>query len=259
MKSNRLAEKIASWATIASLMGFGSAVAQSRQLDSRKTEASGNHLFILAGQSNMTDGLKAGFTKIAEQAFTREKLTIAHQCKPGRGIRFWDKDFRYPDNFPQPDPAKPDKQHGENYPPLLETILNAAKGQSFDTVTLIWMQGESDGMRGLGDAYEQSFLRLLERLKTDLNRKEINFVIGRISDAHMNNPGWIKVREVQMKLGEGHASCGWIDTDDLNGGEAGKPGGDLHYPQEQIGILGERLANKALELIRKSHKVSEEN
>ncbi len=243
-----------SWAAIAALMGFGAAVAQSQQVDSNKTEASGNHLFILAGQSNMTDGLKAGFIKIAEQAFTTENVTIAHQCKPGRGIRFWDKDFKYPDHFQFPDHSKPnseDKHHGELYPPLLETILKVTTGKSFDSVTLIWMQGESDGMRGLGDAYEQSFLRVLERLKTDLNRQEINFVIGRISDAYMDKPSWIKVREVQMKLAEDREHCGWIDTDDLNGGEAGKPGGDLHYPKDQIGIVGERLATKAVELIQK--------
>ncbi|OYV06105.1 MAG: hypothetical protein CFE26_08100 [Verrucomicrobiales bacterium VVV1] len=254
MKADQLNVRMA-WAAIATLLGVGSLVAQSPPSDSQKSGAAGKHLFILAGQSNMTDGLKAGFTKIVDQAFTRENVTIAHQCKPGRGIRFWDKDFKYPAGFQFADQSKPsnnDKQHGELYPPLLETILTATKGNSYGSVTLVWMQGESDGLRGLGDAYEPSFLRLLERLKSDLNRKDIHFVIGRISDANMDQPGWIKVREVQKKLAEDHEHCGWIDTDDLNGGEAGKPGGDLHYPKDQIGIVGERLATKAVELIQKN-------
>jgi hypothetical protein len=206
----------------------------------------------------MTGDLKAGFAGVVEETFGKENVTIAHQCKPGRGIRFWDKDFKYPDNFRFPNNSAPnpnDKQHGELYPALLETILNETKGKSFDTVTFIWMQGESDGNRGLGEVYAESFLRLLERLKTDLNRKDINFVIGRISDANMDNPGWIKVREVQMKLGEDHEHCGWIDTDDLNGGEEGKPGGDLHYPKDKIGIVGERFAAKAVELIGKKSAI----
>ena len=250
MKPNPLMVTLASLLAVWGLMTSVTVSAQPLVPDPQASEAGAKRLFILAGQSNMTGGLKAGFARVVEDAFGKENITIAHQCKPGRGIRFWDKDFRYPDNFPQPDPAKPDKQHGENYPPLLDAIINASKDKSFDTVTLVWMQGESDGIRGLGEAYERSFLRLLERLKSDLNRKEISFVIGRISDANMDKPGWIKVREVQMKLGEEHARCGWIDTDDLNGGEAGKPGGELHYPHEQIGILGERFAAKVIELTR---------
>lgn len=223
-----------------------------------QSNTNGKHLFILSGQSNMTADLKAGFAGVVEKTFGKENITIAHQCKPGRGIRFWDKDFKYPDQFEFPDHSKPnnnDKQHGELYPSLLESILTVTEGKSFETVSFIWMQGESDGIRGLGEVYEQSFLRVLERLKTDLNRKDINFVIGRISDANMDKPGWVKVREVQMKLGEDHEHCGWIDTDDLNGGEAGKPGGDLHYPKDQIGIVGERLAAKAVELIGKKSVV----
>ncbi len=218
-------------------------------------EEPGNHLFILSGQSNMTGGLKAGFARTVEGAFGKESVTVALSSKSGRGIRFWDKDYQFPNNYKFPGKGAPEKkhfqQHGQLYGPLIQAARNVGQNKSYDTVTFIWMQGESDAGRGLEAVYEQSFLRLLERLKTDLKRKELNFVIGRLNDAQMSNPHWRKVRDVQVKLGDDHAHGAWIDTDDLNGGEAGKPGGAVHYPKEKIGILGERFANRALELIRK--------
>jgi hypothetical protein len=141
------------------------------------------------------------------------------------------------------------QQHGEVYGPLIEKVRDACKGKSYDTVTFVWMQGESDGMRGLGGAYEESFLRLLGRLKTDLDRKDISFVIGRINDAHLKGPSaehWRRVRDVQVKLAEDADRGAWIDTDDLSGPDDG-----VHFPREKYPALGQRFAAKAIELIDK--------
>jgi len=213
----------------------------------------GKHLFILSGQSNMTGGLKAGFTRHVEEHYGKENVAVVMQMKSGRGIRFWVKDYKFPDNYRFPGKGVPSerskRQHGELYGLLIETARNACKGKSYDTVTFVWMQGESDAGRGLGGVYEDSFLRLLGRLKTDLKRKDINFVIGRISDAGLAGPKgeqWRQVRDAQVKLAEKADHGAWIDTDDLNG-----PGDDVHYPGMEAGVLGARFAAKAIELIRK--------
>ncbi len=214
----------------------------------------GKHLFILSGQSNMTGGLEAGFARTVEDAFGKANVTVVRNSKSGRGIRFWDKDYKFPDNYKFPGKGAPEAkhwdQHGRLYGPLIQAVRNADKEKSYDSVTFIWMQGESDAGRALGEVYADSFLRLVERLKTDLDREELNFVIGRISDARMSDTGWTRVRDVQVKLAEDHANGAWIDTDDLNGGQAGVPGGAVHYPAEKAGVLGERFAAKAIELIR---------
>ena len=54
------------------------------------------HLFILSGQSNMTGALKSGFAEKVEAHFGKENVAIAHQCKPSRGIRFWDVTTQVP-------------------------------------------------------------------------------------------------------------------------------------------------------------------
>ncbi|MDE0839730.1 MAG: hypothetical protein OSB41_11855 [Kiritimatiellae bacterium] len=213
-------------------------------------QKSGKHLFILSGQSNMTGGLKAGFAQTVEDAFGEGNVVVVHHSKSGRGIRFWDKDYTFPDNYRFPGKGVPSErtklQHGQEYGPLIEKAREAFAGKSFDTVTFVWMQGESDGMRGLGPAYEKSFLRLLGRLKADLDIKDMGFVIGRINDAHMDDPHWTAMREVQVKLAEDANHGVWIDTDDLS-----EPDNGVHFPKEKYPILGHRFAEQAIVLIRK--------
>ena len=216
---------------------------------SANPKKSGNHLFVLSGQSNMTGGLKAGFAKTVEDTFGKDKVVVVHHSKSGRGIHFWDKDYEFPENYRFPGKGVPSErtklQHGQEYGPLIEKAREAYEGKPFDTVTFVWMQGESDGKRGLGPAYEKSFLRLLGRLKTDLGRKDVAFVIGRINDSYVSDPNWTAMRKVLVKLAEDAEHGEWIDTDDLSEPEHG-----VHFPKENYEKLGRRFAQKAITLIR---------
>ena len=217
---------------------------------SANPKKSGNHLFVLSGQSNMTGGLKAGFAKTVEDTFGKDKVVVVHHSKSGRGIRFWDKDYEFPENYRFPGKGVPSErtklQHGQEYGPLIDKAREAFDGKPFDTITFVWMQGESDGKRGLGPAYEKSFLRLLGRLKTDLGRKDVAFVIGRINDCYVSDPNWKAMRDVQVKLAEDTDHGEWINTVDLSGPEHG-----VHFPRENYSKLGQRFAEKAIDLIRK--------
>ena len=217
---------------------------------SANPKKSGHHLFILSGQSNMTGGLKAGFVKTVEDTFGKDKVMVVHHSKSGRGIRFWDKDYEFPENYRFPGKGVPSErtklQHGQEYGPLIEKAREAYEGKPFDTVTFVWMQGESDGGRGLAPAYEKSFLRLLNRIKKDLERKDVAFVIGRINDSRMSDPNWTAMRKVLVKLAENTEHGEWIDTDDLS-----EPENGVHFPKESYPILGSRFAQKAITLISK--------
>ena len=226
-------------------------LAISQPASAKKSE---RHLFILSGQSNMTGGLKAGFSKAVEGNFGKDNVTVAHHSKSGRGIRFWDKDYEFPENYRFPGKGVPSErtklQHGQEYGPLIEKAREAFDGNPFHTVTFVWMQGESDGGRGLAPAYEKSFQRLLGRLKTDLDRKDIAFVIGRINDSRMSDPNWTDMRDVQVKLAENTEHGEWIDTDDLSEPEHG-----VHFPKENYEKLGRRFAEKAITLICKKTQI----
>ena len=217
---------------------------------SASAQKSARHLFILSGQSNMTGGLKVGFAQKVEDTYGKENIVVVHHSKSGRGIRFWDKDYRFPDGYRFPGKGVPSErskqQHGQEYGPLIGKVRVAIEGKSFDTVTFVWMQGESDGGRGLDPVYEESFLRLLRRIKEDLERKDLGFVIGRINNSRMSDPNWKAMRDAQVKLAEDTDHGEWIDTDDLSGPEHG-----VHFPKENYSKLGQRFAEKAIDLIRK--------
>ncbi|MFK7909659.1 MAG: sialate O-acetylesterase [Akkermansiaceae bacterium] len=211
----------------------------------------GTHLFILSGQSNMTGTVKEAFAARVEKRFGKENAVVVIRMKSGRGIRFWVTDYRQPTGRGISEKAM--NSNGQEYKPLLETALAATKGQSFDTVGFIWMQGESDANNGLSETYEESFLNLFKQLKKDLARDDMYFVIGRINDyarSRSNNDHWKRVRGTQVKLGKTPGNA-WIDTDDLNGGDTNQPDGDIHFPKEGAVALGQRFADKAIELIIK--------
>lgn len=211
-------------------------------------QKTGKHLFILSGQSNMTGTLKNAFTEQVQHYYGEENVTVVISMKSGRGIRYWVEDYDTPASATHV--AHKHKANGSQYPVLWEAITNAAEGQSFDSVGFIWMQGESDGLNRLSEAYEGSFVKLVNRLKKDLGRDDLYFVIGRISDYGLDGPQhehWQCVREAQVNLAK-NASGAWIDTDDLNGGNQDRPNGELHYPRAGSITLGQRFAKKAIEM-----------
>ena len=212
-------------------------------------EKTGKHLFILSGQSNMTGAVKAAFTAHVEEQYGKENSVVVMRMKSGRGIRFWVADYRQPADRGLTE--KKMTSNGMEYKPLLETALAAVKAQSFDTVGFIWMQGESDANNRLSEVYEESFLKLVGQLRKDLKRVDLYYVIGRINDYAKSRPDNVhgkRVRETQIKLGKTPGNA-WIDTDDLNGGNADNPDGDIHFPREGALRLGRRFADKAIEMI----------
>lgn len=207
----------------------------------------GKHLFILSGQSNMV-GVKPGvsFAPAVEKEFGKESVIVVHDAKSGCPIRSWLKDSK-------PAPGKKAKDgkeaNGDLYDRLMAKVTQAMEGQEVGSVTFIWMQGERDAKEG-GEGYATKLKMLIDQMKADLQRKDIAFVIGRISDHGMKNdmeiPGWPGVREAQVQVAEADPLGAWVDTDDLNGDDDG-----LHYNAAGYAKLGERFAEKAIMLVKK--------
>ena len=127
--------------------------------------------------------------------------------------------------------------------------------KKINTVTFIWMQGERDAREELADFYEESLIDLYNQLTYDLKFKDINFLIGRISDfdlLNINYKHWTRIRDIQVKVAESNIRFDWIDTDDLNDGinkKGIKINNDLHYSVSGYKILGQRFAEKAIKMI----------
>ena len=210
----------------------------------------GKHLFILSGQSNMA-GLRPAesFTPAIDSEFGKENVIVVKDARGGQPIRRWYKDWKpLEGNEPA---AQPDL-----YDSLMTKVYNAIEQETIATVTFIWMQGERDAREILGEVYEKSLIGLYNQLCNDLKRKDINFLIGRLSDFDMLNekyPHWVMIRNIQVKVAESNPGFGWIDTDDLNDGynRKGKEiKDDLHMSAEGYIIMGKLFADKSIQLIK---------
>ncbi|MCG8584187.1 MAG: sialate O-acetylesterase [Pirellulales bacterium] len=200
-----------------------------------------SHLFILSGQSNMA-GLNPSrtFTPAVKKALGNVK--VVKSAQGGQPIRRWYKKWK-------PAGGEVAQGNGDLYDKLMKAVNYDAIPEKPDTVTFVWMQGERDAREKHGEVYAESMRGLIDQLKKDLGRDDINFVIGRLSD--FGNDGkryahWNEVCKAQVDVAEADPRGAWVDTDDLNGPKDG-----LHYTKEGYDKLGERFAEKAIKLIQK--------
>ena len=210
----------------------------------------GKHLFILSGQSNMA-GMdpKLSFIPAVEEKFGKENVIVVKDAHGGRPIRDWSKHQGTVDG------VGPKNSRSGLYNRMMKKVRPAIEGQTIKSVTFLWMQGERDARERLSEVYEKAFAGLLKQLEADLGREDINFVVGRLSDFDMENKKyahWTKIRDILVKIADDSPRGAWVDTDDLNNMTRGpKSWDDLHYTKDGYKILGERFAEKAIELIEK--------
>lgn len=189
------------------------------------------------------------FTPTVEKALGKANVIVIQDALGGQPIQRWWKDWESPKG------EKP-AMAGDLYDRLMGKVNPAIKGQTLKSVTFIWMQGERDAKQLWGPVYAASLKGLYEQLSNDLKRKDINFVIGRLSDFDMANKQyrhWTMVREAQMKVAESDPRFVWVNTDDLNDGlnRKGKQiKNDLHYSAAGYKDLGKRFAQSALKFIK---------
>lgn len=207
------------------------------------------HLILLSGQSNMAhmDPSRV-FIPEVEKHFGAENVVVVKVAQKGQPIRRWYK------NWIVTGDQNPD-QIGDLYEKLREETETAMSGKTIQSATLIWMQGERDAKESLSDHYEEAFLGILQQLKSDLEVKELNYVIGRLSDAGLGKEHWDKIREIQQKLGEADPHSAWVNTDDLNDDLKKKDGtplkpNNLHYSEEGYDRLAKRYVEKVVELLK---------
>ncbi len=206
------------------------------------------HLFILSGQSNMAGHRpEEAFIPAVEKAFGKENVIVIQDAMGGQPIQRWYKDWKDPEG------VAPEKT-GDLYDRLMSKVKPEIEGRGLASVSFFWMQGERDAKMGWADVYEKSLIGLYQQLSADLERDDMIFVIGRLSDWGVGNPGgWDQIREIQVKVADSDEKFAWVNTDDLNDGQNRKGKeikDDLHYSGEGYKIFGERMAAEAIKRIK---------
>lgn len=200
-------------------------------------------LFVLSGQSNMA-GLNpdVSFTPAVKAAFPNDDVIVVKSAQGGQPIRRWHKDWKAPDGTT----VKTAGKNGDLYEVLLAAVKKALGGKKPDSVSFVWMQGERDAKEGLSAVYSDSLRGLVRQLETDLGRKDMTVVVGRLSDCDPRGAHWKAVREAQVAFADREPRAAWVDTDDLNG-----PRDNLHYTKEGYAELGRRFAAETVHLLKK--------
>lgn len=231
------------------LTAFVAALILAASPSSSAETAQAVHLILLSGQSNMANmNPDEVFTLEVKKHFGAGNVIVVKVAQKGQPIRRWFKGWRVTgDQNP--------REIGDIYERLIKEAKAALKGKSVKSVTLVWMQGERDAKEHLSDRYEEAFRGLLEQIKSDLEVKEMNYIIGRLSDAGLGRTDWDKIRAIQQKLGEAGPHAAWVNTDDLNdntsGGDAApRKQDDLHYSKAGYDLLAKRYVEKIKALVK---------
>ena len=213
-------------------------------LSIQDASAGQTRLFIFSGQSNMKH-LEPGesFIPTFKKAFPDDELIPVKYAISGQPILRWYADWKSAGGE-LPDVRR--GKQGDMYEALLAMVKKALDGKPRpESVVFLWMQGEADThSAGNADVYETSLKAVIKKLRDDLKRPDMYFVVGRISDFAGYPEGSKTVRNALVKVAETDPRGGWIDTDDLNGKNDG-----LHYTAEGYKILGQRFAEKAMKLL----------
>lgn len=204
-----------------------------------------SHLLIFSGQSNMKHlEPEVSVLPALKAAFPEDQFIVVKYAVSGQSIRRWYADWK-PAPGVEDVAAKGDtRPPGDMYDTLIKMVRDATKDQPRpDSVTFFWMQGEQDtGSTARWMVYEDSLKAVIARLRSDLGRPDMRFVVGRISDYAEFPEGSAKVREALVSVAEKDPLGAWIDTDDLNGKTNG-----LHYTPDGYQKLGERFAQREIE------------
>lgn len=207
-----------------------------------------SHLLIFSGQSNMKHlEPEVSVLPALKAAFPEDQFIVVKYAVSGQSIRRWHADWK-PAPGVEDVAAKGDSRPpGDMYDTLIKMVRDAQKDQPRpDSVTFFWMQGEQDtGSTARWMVYEESLKAVIARLRSDLGRPDMRFVVGRISDYAEFPEGSAKVREALVSVAEKDPLGAWIDTDDLNGKTNG-----LHYTPDGYQKLGERFAQKEIEFAK---------
>jgi len=228
---------------IASVIGLASVL-------SVKTAENKKHLFILSGQSNMARlDPDIAFTPTVEAIFGKGNVVVVKDAQGGQPIRRWYKKWKSANG----DAAK---ASGDLYDRLMEKVRAAINGKKIASITFVWMQGERDAGLLHGESYADSLRGLIDQLRADMDRKDVNFVIGRLCDFNMGYRKylhWKMVRKAQVEVAEADPRGAWVDTDDLSK-RRNRSGAQVigpHFSAEGYKELGKRFAEKSIELIEK--------
>ena len=200
---------------------------------------------------------ETGFLPEANKLFKGDQVVYIKVAKGGQPICRWLEEWTDIAEEKGLDAKHISRIHRDGkvefYQPILDQYQEMLKKHpKLTSVTFCWMQGERDANGGGQPAYKDALKLLITKLRRDLDRPDMNIVIGRLSDAGQQKESWGAMRKIQMEIVNEDPSGAWVDVDDLNNREKdGKVINAVHYNRPEGYItLGRRFVRQGYALIK---------
>ena len=150
------------------------------------------------------------------------------------------------------------KQNLKLYQLSLENIKNnlnqlKEEGDPYKIIGMAWMQGENDAAKKVSAlSYEENLKKLIAAYRTDLNIKNMPFVIGQINSRYGDFPGGPQVvRQAMENVAEADDHVGIIKTSTApSWSDYPKHTDNVHYNSEGQKRLGTAFGNELLKLCK---------
>ena len=200
------------------------------------------HLVILGGQSNMIGVNAEQVDQELSILFPSDNVTVVKHAMTASTIERWFHGWEAIGGVVQ-------YAEGDFYDYLMDYVNPEIAVTNFDTITFVWAQGEANALVE-PHLYKDALLGLLDNVRADVGRSDLNHIIVRLSDYGVNlrnqlySDGWNSIRETQVEVADLSPLGAWIDTDNLNG-----ENDELHFDKEEYIELATRIVDKTHRLI----------
>lgn len=191
----------------------------------RKLRASPGFIALAPGcsESPNTFGPELSFGRALAQAHPGRKILLVKVSEGGTNL------------FADWNPEAPDNLYARLLRITRETQeMLVAGGATSEIAGMIWMQGESDGSKGMEGMYQERLSAFIARVRADLKSETLPFVIGQICLANPEHQKILAAQEAVAKEvpGTALASSAGLKTFDKN----------VHFDAPSQVELGKRFA-----------------
>ena len=180
-------------------------------------------------------GPEVGFARSCTEHMKLDNLWLIKYAVGGSSLLAWE-----PEWSAEHAAITDDADKGALYSRLISHVKRVTQGTDVKLLACLWKQGESDSRyETAATEYHENLQRLIQRMRSDLDQPEMQFIIG-LSNATPASFTYLSVvRSAQRQVAQSLPNVSLVDTDGLT-----KHEDDLHYDSAGQLELGRRFAHR---------------
>ena len=180
-------------------------------------------------------GPEVGFARSLTDHMKLDNLWLIKYAVGGSSLLAWE-----PEWSAERAALTDDADKGALYPRLISHVKQVTAGVNVRVLACLWKQGESDSRYETAAAeYHENLPRLIQRMRSDLDQPEMQFIIGLSNATPAGFTYRSLVQSAQKQVAQTVPNVSLVETDGLT-----KLEDDLHYDTAGQLELGKRFADQ---------------